>query len=312
MKLFYFAPQGSRLGITNFGDELNTWLWQQLIPGVLDEDESIAFLGMGTLLNNLVAQRLPNAKHIVVFGSGVGYGDSLPIIDNNWTIYCVRGPLSAQALNLPPDLAITDPAILVRRLYKPSLKKVYKWAYMPHYVQSIQGGKSWEKVCQQLGFHYIDARWSIEKVMSEISQTEVLLTEAMHGAIVADALRVPWVCIHTSPSILEFKWQDWCQSINVEYQPYRLNELSDAPPQYGIRSIRGIRGSRSAIKNSLNHWLNQTKTPSLLRKIAETANPVLSTDSQIENLTVRLEEKLNQFKNDVAAGYLSSKIPKSF
>lgn len=308
MKLFYFVPEGSRAGISNFGDELNPWLWKQLIPGVLNEDENIAFLGMGTLLNNLVSKRVPNARHIVVFGSGVGYGQSLPQIDNNWTIYCVRGPLSAQALNLSPDLAITDPAILVRRLYKPYQKKVYKLSYMPHYVQSIQAGKSWERVCQKLGFHYIDARWSIEKVMSEISQTEVLLTEAMHGAIVADALRVPWVCIHTSPSILEFKWQDWCQSIGVEYQPYRLKELSDEAPQYGIRSIRGIRGSRAALKVSWNHWLNQVKMPSLLAKIADTAHPVLSTDSQIERLTVRLEEKLNQFKIDVASGLFNSKI----
>lgn len=308
MKLFYFIPQGSRAGISNFGDELNSWLWEQLIPGTFDQDEAIAFLGMGTLLNDLVRQRVPNARHIVVFGSGVGYGATLPQIDNNWTIYCVRGPLSAQALNLSPELAIADPAILIRRLYKPSSKKVYKFAYMPHYVQSIKAGKAWEKVCEQVGFHYIDARWSIEKVMTEISQTEVLLTEAMHGAIAADALRVPWVCVHTSASILEFKWQDWCQSMGVEYQPYKLPQLSDVPPEYGIGSIRGIRGSRSAIKASLNHWLNQVKTPSLLAKIAEVAHPVLSTDSKIESLTLRLEEKLDQFKQDVNSGYFNSLI----
>ncbi|MGL5133113.1 MAG: polysaccharide pyruvyl transferase family protein [Planktothrix sp.] len=308
MKLFYFIPQGSRAGISNFGDELNSWLWEQLLPGIFDQDETIAFLGMGTLLNNLVPQRVPNARHIIVFGSGVGYGETLPQIDQNWTIYCVRGPLSAQSLNLSPELAIADPAILIRRLYKPSAKKVYKFAYMPHYVQSIKAGKAWEKVCQQVGFHYIDARWSIEKVLSEISQTEILLTEAMHGAIVADALRVPWVCVHTSPSILGFKWQDWCQSMGVEYQPFQLQELSDTPSEYGIRSIRGIRGTRSAIKVSLNHWLNQIKTPSLLAKIANTAHPVLSTDSEIESLTIRLEEKLEQFKNDVTSGYFNSLI----
>lgn len=43
MKLFYYEPGN------NFGDQLNPWLWQKLIPGILDNDETNTFVGIGTL-----------------------------------------------------------------------------------------------------------------------------------------------------------------------------------------------------------------------------------------------------------------------
>ena len=83
----------------NFGDELNDWLWEKLLPGVFDDNETTAFLGIGSLLNHLVSERVPNARQIVVFSTGVGYvgysgasyKEGMPKIDDSWTIYCVRG-----------------------------------------------------------------------------------------------------------------------------------------------------------------------------------------------------------------------------
>ncbi|MGQ4648574.1 polysaccharide pyruvyl transferase family protein [Lyngbya aestuarii] len=299
MKLFFYRRDNTK---PNFGDELNLWLWEKLIPGILDDKEDTAFFGIGTLLNNLVPERVPQARKLVVFGTGVGYNKGLPTIDKSWHIYCVRGPISAYKLGLPPELAVTDGAALVRRVYQPIAPKVYQFAYMPHFTQSIYGGQSWSEVCQQAGIKYIDARWPVEQVLSIISQTEVLLTEAMHGAIIADALRVPWICVHTAAAILPFKWLDWCESIGVQYQPHRLMELRDLPPEYSMGRIRGIRGSRSAIRASVNHWLKKRIIAEQLTKIAKEVPPHLSNDNYIEQLTVELETRLQKFKDDVAAG----------
>ena len=38
-------------GATNFGDELNMYLWR-VFPDAFDEDKSIQFVGIGTLLND--------------------------------------------------------------------------------------------------------------------------------------------------------------------------------------------------------------------------------------------------------------------
>ncbi len=307
MKLYFYRKNDKQ---PNFGDELNVWLWDKLLPGVFDDNEATTFLGIGSLLNNLVAERAPNAQQIVVFSTGVGYvgyGVSyeagLPKMDQSWKVYCVRGPFSAYKLGLPPEVAVTDGAALVRRVFQPSGQKVHKFSYMPHFSQSIQGGQTWSDVCELAGVNYIDARWPIEKVLSMISETEVLLTEALHGAIVADALRVPWICIQTAPErLLPFKWQDWCESIRVPYRPYGLMELRNLAPEYGIRGIRGIRGSRAAIMTSINHGYNKHRTAEKMMDLTRRIEPNLSDDNHIENLTAELESRFYQFKDDLVAG----------
>ncbi len=45
MKLYYWDGN-------NFGDKLNPWLWSQLLPNYFNDDTEIAFLGIGTLIND--------------------------------------------------------------------------------------------------------------------------------------------------------------------------------------------------------------------------------------------------------------------
>jgi succinoglycan biosynthesis protein ExoV len=286
MKLRYYKlPKGER----NFGDELNPWLWEKLIPGILDEDASVAFVGIGSLINNGLPQKTRYARKIVIFGTGVGYGKGVPKIDESYTIYCVRGLLSAQALGISEKLAITDGAVLIRQVFSNQAPKKYRFSYMPHYELA---GKGWETVCQKLGFGYIDPRWSVEQVLSSISETEILLAEAMHGAIIADALRVPWLPITTNSSILAFKWQDWCSSIGVEYQPIRMKRLHH--PKESLDILTPFR--------TIRDWNRQKEAAQALKQAALSRSPVLSKDSRLEMLTNQLEEKLQDFKKDVANG----------
>ncbi|MEQ9233297.1 polysaccharide pyruvyl transferase family protein [Coleofasciculus sp. E2-BRE-01] len=302
MKLYYCKyPDGRQ----NFGDQLNLWLWEKLIPGVLDEDESIAFVGLGTLINDALPRRTPRAKQRVIFSTGAGQEKGMPEIDESYKIYCLRGPLSAQAIGLPTELAVTDGAILLRRLVKINNRKIHKFAYMPHYNFA---GEAWKSVCEELGFGYIDPSWSTDKVLSSINNTEILLSEAMHGAIVADALRVPWIPIVTHPTILALKWQDWCLSIGVEYQPVQMKRLHQP---------RNTAGGWAKVSDSKNvdilkparlarDWIRQKSAASQLIRIAKSVRPTLSSDTHIENVTVELEERLQQFRNDVEAGYFTS------
>ena len=108
MRLYYWVEKS---GIVNFGDDLNPWLWKRLLPYKFNEKSNIQFIGIGTLLNECI----PKADKTLVFGSGVGYGKSLPLIDDSWHFYFVRGPRSAHALGLDDSAAITDPAILLHQ-----------------------------------------------------------------------------------------------------------------------------------------------------------------------------------------------------
>ena len=281
MKLFYFEAPG---GLRNFGDDLNPWLWERILPGLLDEDDSVMFVGLGTLLND----KLPRAAQTVVFGSGVGYGAGLPVVDDSWTVYCVRGPLSAKALGLSPDAAVTDGALLLRTVFRPSGRKTSRFAFMPHAVYAQTGSASWKALCEALGFSYIDPRRPVEEVLTAIGETEVLFTEAMHGAIVADALRTPWVPVVTSPEILSFKWQDWCATMGVSYEPVAIRQLYDDPAPSLSARMRAL-GKMQLVRFRL-------------ARFAKTVQPKLSDDRRVDKLTVELQVRLERFKKDVRDG----------
>src|SRR5512140_2061304 len=112
----------------NFGDDLNPWLWPRLGPEVCDPRPDILFIGIGTLLNS----KIPVEPLKTVFGAGWS-GHRRPTIDSKWTVHCVRGPLTARGLSLDPGLAVTDPAILVRRFAENPVEKLHRVAFMPHH-----------------------------------------------------------------------------------------------------------------------------------------------------------------------------------
>jgi succinoglycan biosynthesis protein ExoV len=208
MKLFYYKDS-----IGNFGDDLNPWLWSQLFSKSLDSyyDNDTLFIGIGSLLNHKIPD-IPSKK--IIFGSGYGYGD-IPIITNLWRFFCVRGPLTAQKLNIPKSLAITDSAILVRKLMEPAQRVEFFVSFMPHHQTARYD--DWQSVCEDLGIIYLDPAAPVERNLEIIRKSNLVITESLHGAIIADAFRVPWIPVRTRPRIFDFKWQDWSQSLKLEH-----------------------------------------------------------------------------------------------
>ncbi len=301
MKIFYYRRRDSQ---PNFGDELNTWLWPQLLPNFFDDDESTQFIGTGTLLNHRLPERTANAQRLIIFSSGAGYEQPLSEIPSHWHIACVRGPLSARRLQLPSQKAITDGGILVRRCFSPVGGTIAPYGFMPHIHHANFADVTWKTLCKDVGISYIDPRWPIEQILEAISSTEVLLAEAMHGAIVADALRTAWIPIITSPRILSFKWQDWCASIGVPYRPWRLLPLPDYP-----KYAQGFRSSLQAGwlrakwgQQLLEHQPTQLfsqSTADTLRRVIKHGRPVLSEDATLEQLTTQLETTLSSLKKSL-------------
>ncbi|MGB7484707.1 MAG: polysaccharide pyruvyl transferase family protein [Phormidesmis sp.] len=250
MKCFYDQTSNPS---SNFGAALNCWLWPQLSPQMFEgqklleekgdasghssghssghlsghwTESSAVFLGAGTLLNQkTIDQALPATK-LVIFGTGVGYEPSLKAVPISWDIRCLRGPLSAQRLGLPASKAITDSGLLIAQVFEASSARS-GCSFMPQVDHASLAADSWQRICQQAGVRYIDPRWPVEKILRLIASSDRLLSESLYGAIAADALRIPWLPIVSSPRIYSFKWQDWCSSLNLFYHPYRLPALKD-------------------------------------------------------------------------------------
>jgi succinoglycan biosynthesis protein ExoV len=209
MKLFWYVSK-------NFGDCLNQWLWPKVfgcpLSSLFHSDD--LFLGIGTILSEKIPASL-NRK--IVFGSGAGYGMP-PYITQLWHVYSVRGPLTAKALELSPSLAVTDPAILCSKYITPAIHRSGIAIMLHHHNPELQ---AWNNICSRLGITFIDPTGDIDTIFQTINSTEVLYAEAMHGAIIADSLRVPWVPIQASNHINNFKWSDWTQSMNI-HAPLRV------------------------------------------------------------------------------------------
>lgn len=234
MKLYYFSdPQG------NFGDDLNPWLWPKLIPELSQPTDDDSWLvGIGTLLNH----RLPPTGDLHVMGSGVGYGNAMR---NGATchFHAVRGYKSAKALGLSNSAVVTDAAVLLRVVGVPQTGLSRERVGVMFTGRSLTNYE-WEAVCERLGFLFISCHWPVDKVLAEIQRCDVLITEAMHGAIVADALRVPWVPVTCSEGVLSFKWEDWLSSLQLSYEPTIITPLYDVDRHFDWRDRLKIEGKR--------------------------------------------------------------------
>ena len=214
MKPFHWE---STLG--NFGDDLNLWLWDFLLPGLREAHEETLLVGVGTVLNTEI---LPADGRKLVIGSGFGYGSLPDMRDTSlWDVRCVRGPLTAEKVGLPTEMGIVDPAVLVTEMPEfQNVSKNGKRTFIPHWESAAAG--LWPEICKTVGLSYLDPRGEAKAVIREIAASELIVAESMHGAILADAFRVPWIAVSSSRSINSFKWNDWARSLGVTYQPRHI------------------------------------------------------------------------------------------
>ena len=271
MKLRYWHYQ------SNFGDELNPWLWHRLFPKPIEQyfDDETLFLGIGSILG----QNVPKQAKKLVFSSGFAYG-SVPKIDDRWKFFCVRGPLTANMLELPSNLAICDGAILLKRFYEPAQTPLHNITFMPH-LQTSKQEPSWENICHSLSITFLDPTTPVEEAIDTIRNSRVVVTESLHGAIVADALRVPWISVRTRSHINEFKWNDWTQSLGMEHSFEWL------PP------VEYTKGPFVAIQKKL-YPARALLCGYRLQQIARSGRKRLSKDSVCQEAYGRISEKFQE------------------
>lgn len=296
MRLVY-----AKLEPGNFGDELNPYLWPQLFPRAFSADDDCDFLGIGTILSPFVNRK---GRRKIVFGTGAGYWDA-PVLDSSWTVYFVRGPVTARMLRLPEHCAITDGAYCLSFVEQPSPPAGNSVVFMPHHKS--EDDVDWRGFCSELGWVYASPTLQVEPALQLLKSARLVVTEAMHGAIVADIYRVPWVPIRYGFRSLDTKWDDWCSSVSMRYRPIDLPPLLDARlsgretiermgkkllGQLGVgkpawRATPVFRSGRKARERTLE----------LLRRVPSSGESFLSPDSALERTRERLWEQIERFRS---------------
>lgn len=290
MKLIYFKGR-----VPNFGDELNTYVWPKLLPeGFLDDDPSELFVGIGSIIGT----QLPAQSRKFVMGSGyAGYMGLPDMHDGTWDVRFIRGPKTAEILNLPLDRVICDSAALLRSLTDlPAPAAGIDVAFMPHY-ESLDRA-DWTKVCQKAGLTLIDATAPIETVLAQIRGARIVVTEAMHGAIVADALRTPWIAARPIFYGHHMKWHDWAGALDIDLRmhdlrPASLLELYIAKSGRGGQSGRSGRLNKAAMAR-LPNMILENLAASRLQTLAR-QEPQLSADHAIQTATDKAKAVVDSF-----------------
>lgn len=197
----------------NFGDTLNTMVWDRLFPDLARLKAGFVVYGIGTLLDG----RHDRSLKKIVLGSGIGEAHAaLP--DPNWDFRWVRGPLSAREFGLSSDLALGDPAVLWPALQAGRGGNAQgPIGLIPHY--RTWDSFDWEQVAADAGMVAINPRQSPDAVVAQLGRCSRIMAESLHGAICADAMAIPWAPCILAHRFNEFKWKDWLATVNRSFNP---------------------------------------------------------------------------------------------
>lgn len=303
MNLIYFHdPQG------NFGDDLNSWIWDSLLPGWQGWDEGVSLLGVGTLINAERLDPLRDSK-LLIAGSGVGYGTlpSLPL-PPEWDVRSVRGPKSADLLGLPQDLGLLDPAIMIPEMEEfTGLRAVGPPVFIPHHKSVLR--HDWAAACRTAGLTFVSPRDNSKDVIRKIAAAPLVLAESMHAAILADSFRVPWIAVSISHWFNAAKWGDWAESLDLDLKitPMfpELDHVSQFIRKRGFRkSVGQAKSAGPALsaapnRNSIRQRIETAILPRRLRAIAH-QTPSLSDASLLAAKKAKYGNLLASIRSDYA------------
>lgn len=293
MKLYYFKGP-----IDNFGDELNPWLLPKVFPGLFDEDESTLFLGVGSVIFDCH----PELSQKIVFGSGFGGYSKLPVLDDRWTFYCVRGPRTAAFCGLDESRIAGDAAILLKN-HRPAQRPPGRGvAFMPHWNSVARG--NWKLACELAGVTFVDPSAPVEETLSIIEGSAMVIAEAMHFAIAADALRVPWVPLLPFHASHRMKWLDWAQPLEMNLKPYWFCPSTLREAYVALRGdgeggpLGRTDGALGKVVQGVN-WAFVRLAAARLSQLVKMP-PVLSADTALARASERLEASAAEIARDFA------------
>jgi succinoglycan biosynthesis protein ExoV len=212
LKLTYYSGQ------PNFGDVLSPLLATRLFGEIFDQDDSERLLFIGTVIR----RSAPKGCHETILGAGAGYHAGRYSLERR-RVLCVRGPLTCKILGVDQMLAAIDPAILTSRIYASGTGATGACLFMPHHASHASAGSQLRAACATAGLEYVSPLDDAERTIGKIRGARRVISEALHGAVVAESYQVPWVPVVFGSKVLTEKWRDFTASIGVDYQPVEIH-----------------------------------------------------------------------------------------
>ncbi len=178
------------------------------------------YLGVGSILKNATASS-------TVIGSGfLSKSDSVE--ERPGRIISLRGRLSLELVNHISDVWLGDPMVFIDRIYPAAKEKKYQLGYVPHVSMYLQAKGQFSDKIKVI--NPSDEPW---QVVAEIAACERIMSQSLHGLIVADALNVPNIWIEPSEKMSggRFKFDDYYTTLDHSKRAFAVNtDLIENPP----------------------------------------------------------------------------------
>lgn len=218
--------------VKNLGDEL-TSIFLSRYFGV---DHQIAPIGAAKLVStgSILSMLPPKRKdHFGIVGSGLMHPvTSIEGLDRA-RVYSVRGYLTRQLLehSLPSKPLLGDPGLLASKLTTLSPRHEYTYGLIPHHSRVTSNDflsrfKMLESV-KLIDFRTDDIDTTIEQMLS----CKIILSQGLHGLIIADSLGLPnvWVNTDTLHKGGEFKFYDYFSTVRRPFDLglFKQNSFDD-------------------------------------------------------------------------------------
>ncbi len=233
---FVFTSVFGRIKKNNWGDDLNDYLFSQLIK------EKIKCVPFDQLLFGPKIERYSligsiigdfNLNNTIIYGSGA-ITSNPDIIGFPKEVLSVRGPLTREVLlkkQIECPAIYGDPALLCPIVYTPPISKMTRKriGVIPHYrtkesnwIVSLK--REYEVVVIDMSKY---EKWT--DIIDLIVNCKVVLSESLHGLIISEAYHIPSVWVefapHNNPWEWEFKFNDFYESIGKSgMQCYKVYE----------------------------------------------------------------------------------------
>ncbi|MBK8457918.1 MAG: polysaccharide pyruvyl transferase family protein [Phyllobacteriaceae bacterium] len=209
------------VGIPNFGDDINPDFFERISGKrirLTRRRDRLHFLGIGSILAKATGAS-------TVLGSGfLVPSDSTPTMPR--AVVALRGALSRAALSSADDTLLGDPLALADRLIaRPARRRGI--AYVPHCRNAERAKRLFAD-----SIAVIDPRRPPLDVIADIAASEAVISQSLHGLIVADAFGVPnlWAAPHDGMKG-RFKFDDYFSTLDRPKEAHaETAELMARPP----------------------------------------------------------------------------------
>ncbi len=236
------VPLWWHVGRPNFGDDINPSYFEKISGRGMRfaaDRRQLHILGVGSILE------MANAWSIVC-GSGFltrpRRPPPLPA-----ALVAVRGELSRAAFDHADDVLVGDPLVLVDAFIG-RVEKRHSVGLVPH-VRSID---EW-RARNTRGIHLVDPAGDPWEVVRDIASCDVVVSQSLHGLVVADALGVPnvWVASTDAKTGGPFKFEDYFSTLDRPKECVPDTDMIFARPESFAATVCRYRHSKDAYRRRL-------------------------------------------------------------